>query len=417
MTNRPIEADVPRRDFLQTAGAAATAGLFAGLSTETARGYAANDTLSVACIGTGGRCQMLMKSLREIPNVRITAVCDIYEPSLEAGAKLADPQATRFKEFRQVLDRQDIDAVLIGAPDHWHVPMTVAACQAGKDVYVEKPLTHDLKEGAAVIAAQNNHKRVVQVGTQQRSMPHIQKAYEIVKSGELGRIFKVHLTWNRNQPRYKQQVNVDQNQLNWKAFLGNAPDQPFDAYRYRNWRWFWDFGGGILTDLMVHWIDVGHWFLAADHPTEAVAIGNHFQMGGLWETPDSIQCLLKYPNDVQVYFEGNFSNARHGGMIEFMAENATLYLDRGRYEVIPERNKKIQPQELILSTNPTFRGADFYDIPDGEMVHLVNWVECVRTRAKPAAPAEAGVSAAGAAQLGNIAFRQHKVAEWSREAG
>lgn len=411
------DVSLDRRNFLQTAGAASSAGLFAGLATESALGFAANDTLNVACIGTGGRCRFLMKSLREIPNVRIAAVCDIWDANLAEGAKLADPKAIQSKSFQEVLARNDIDAVLIGCPDHWHVPMTIAACQAGKDVYVEKPLTHNLSEGAAVIDAQNRHNRIVQVGMQQRSMPHFQKAYEMIKAGTIGKVHKVHLTWNRNQPRFrKSPQNVDPKQVDWKAFLGNAPDQPFDEYRYRQWRWFWDFGGGILTDLMVHYIDVAHWFLGVDHPLAATAVGDHFNSAGVWETPDTIQALLRYPNDFQVYFEGTFVNARNGAMLEFMGEDATLYLDRGRFELYPERNKKVQYEEWILSTNPSFRGADFYDKPDGEMLHLLNWVECVRSRKTPNAPAEAGVSAASAAHLGNIAYRQSKVAEWEKDA-
>lgn len=411
------DCDRGRRDFLQ-ASSAASAGLFSGLLAESALGFAANDTLNVACIGTGGRCRHLMKSLREVPNVRIAAVCDIYDLHLAEGAKLADPNAIQSKNFHEILERSDIDAVLIGSPDHWHVPMTIAACAAGKDVYVEKPLTHDLREGAAVIESRNKHKRVVQVGTQQRSMPHFQKAYEIIQAGTIGKVHKVHLTWNRNAPRFrKSPQNVDPRQVDWKAFLGSAPEQPFDEYRFRQWRWFWDFGGGILTDLMVHFIDVVHWFMRVDHPLVATAIGDHFNSAGVWETPDTIQALFRYPDDFEVYFEGTFVNARNGAMLEFMGEDATLYLDRGRYELYPERNRKVQPDELIFSTNPPFRGADFYDKPDGEMLHIVNWVESIRSRKTPNAPVEAGVSAAAAAHLGNIAYRQSKVAQWQSEAG
>jgi predicted dehydrogenase len=402
-----------RREFLHAAGTA-SAGLFAALATESALGYAANDTLNVACIGTGGRCRRLMQSLKEIPNVRLAAVCDIYEAHLEEGRKLADDQAMVSRDFRELLDRKDIDAVLIGSPDHWHVPMTIAACQAGKDVYVEKPLTHDLREGQAVIAAEKASGRIVQIGTQQRSMPQFQKAKEILQSGALGKIHKVHLTWNRNADRARKvPLNIDPQTVNWKAFLGNAPDQPFDEYRFRNWRWFWDFGGGILTDLMVHFIDVVHWFMDVDHPVAATTIGDQFTSAGVWETPDTIQCLLKYPNELQVYFEGTFSNARNGAMLEFMGSEATLYLDRGRYEIHPERKKKIQAEELILGTGP--RGADFYDKPDGETLHLLNWVECVRSRKTPHAPAAAGVSAASAAHLGNLAFRTGQVAHWPQD--
>jgi predicted dehydrogenase len=189
---------VDRREFLAVGVAAAAS------FTESSRGFAANDTLQVGLIGVGSRCQHLVKSFPNLPNVRITAVCDVWDANLAAGKKLADPKAFATKQHEELLARKDVDAVLIGAPDHWHVPLTVAACQAGKDVYVEKPLTHDLAEGKAVVDAQNAHKRVVQVGTQQRSMPHVQKAYDLVKAGTIGKVHKAHCAWNRNSMRAHQ---------------------------------------------------------------------------------------------------------------------------------------------------------------------------------------------------------------------
>lgn len=403
-----------RREFLETVGQLGAGTLLAASTgLETTRGYAANDTIEVACIGTGGRCRALMKSLANVPNVRIAAVCDIYEPHLAEGRKLADPKAHASRVYRELLERKDIDAVVIGSPDHWHVPMTIDACNAGKDVYVEKPLTHDLSEGAAVIEAQNQNRKIVQIGTQQRSMTHILKAKELVDQGRIGRVLKVHLTWNRNTRSRMQKgpLGIDPNQVDWKAFLGSAPEQPFDEYRFRNWRWFWDFGGGLLTDLMVHWIDVAHWFLDLDHPLQAAAIGDQFASKGVWETPDTIQCLLHYPNEIQAYFEGTFSNARNGAMIEFMGTEGTLYIDRGRYEIHPEGGNG-KAEEWILGTDP-HRGRDFYDKPDGELLHLTNWIECVRSRQTPHCPAEAGVSAASAAHLGNRAYRSGQVATWA----
>lgn len=406
-----MEQRLGRRAFLESMGAGTAAGLLAAGYTATAAGYAANETLQVGCIGTGGRCRRLMESLANIPGVKITAVCDVWEHHRNLGQQLADPKATVLKDFRALLERPDVDAVVIGTPDHWHVPMTIAACEAGKDVYVEKPLTHELSEGKAVTEAQQKSGRIVQIGTQQRSMPHFIKAYEIVRSGELGDIHKVHLTWNRNQPRSQQRQQIDAATVDWKSFVGPAPSQPFDAYRFRQWRWFWDFGGGIFTDLMVHHIDIVHWFLGLDHPQVATSIGDHFQSAGLWETPDTVQTLLRYPDQkVQVYFEGTFSNARNGEMIEFMGSNATLYLDRGRYEIHPERKKKIEYQEWVLGEGP--RGADFYNNPDGETLHLVNWIECIRSRKTPAAPVAAGVSAASAAHLANMALRRGEVVTW-----
>src|SRR4051812_38272315 len=407
-----------RREWLETMGVTAAAAAAAG-HTATAKGFAANETITVGCIGTGGRCRRLMQSLATIPGVKIAAVCDIWDFHLAEGKKLAEANAFSTKDYRALLDRKDIDAVVIGTPDHWHVPITVDACAAGKDVYVEKPLTHDFAEGARVIEAQNQSSRIVQVGTQQRSMPHLQKAYEIVKSGQLGEIHKVHLTWNRNAPRSaRPNLNIDPKTVDWKRFLGTAKEQPFDEYRFRQWRWFWDFGGGIFTDLMVHWIDVVHWYLGLDHPTMAASIGDHFQAKDLWETPDTVQTLLQYPgreksdDGVQAYFEGTFFNARNGAMCEFMGSEATLYVDRGRYEVHPERRSKVKASELILGDGP--RGADFYNQPDGELLHLSNWVECVRSRQRPACPVEAGVSSASAAHMANRSLRSSAIAHWQQ---
>lgn len=407
------ETKETRRAFLEKgAGLVGASTLIGATAVESARGFMANDTITVGCIGTGGRCQHLMKSLAQIPNVKIAAVCDVFDPNREAAKKLSDRDATGFKDYHELLARKDIDAVLIASPDHWHVPMTVDACAAGKDVYVEKPLTHDLAEGDRVIKARDDHKRIVQVGMQQRSMPHLQKAKELIEAGRIGRVFKAHLTWNRNQTdrMSRNAGSIDPNQLDWKGFLGSAPDQPLDAYRFRNWRWFWDFGGGLLTDLMVHWVDVVHWVLKLDHPDRAVTIGNHFAAKEVWETPDTIQTLLLYPGDIQVYYEGTFSNARNGAMCEFMGTEGTLNLDRGAYRIFPERGKGSY-EEMIVGTDPA-RGRDFYDKPDGERLHLENWLSCIRDRKAPNAPVEAGVGSAAAAHLGNLAYRSGKAAEW-----
>lgn len=406
-----------RRQALTSIGAVAAGGYVAG-----AFGLAANDTINIGCIGTGGRCQVLMKALQRIPGARITAVCDVWDQNLGTAKEIAGGSPFATKDYRALLDRKDVDAVVIGAPDHQHVRLLAAACAAGKDVYVEKPLTHGLAEGSAAIEAQNRHRRIVQVGMQQRSMTHFRKAYEIVKSGQLGLIHKVHLTWNRNAARTERvKYNIDPASVDWKGWLGAARDQPFDEYRFRQWRWFWDFGGGVLTDLMVHYIDVVHWFLDLDHPYAATTIGDRFAARD-WETPDTAQTLLHYPN-VQVYFEATFVNARNGAMLEFMGREGTLYLDRGRYEVHPEhkrdaRNRdpqasSVRYSEMILGSGP--RGADFYDKPDGEALHLTNWLDCVRSRKQPVAPVEAGISAASAAHMGNIALREGRVATWEKD--
>jgi predicted dehydrogenase len=399
-----------RREFLHETMAGAAA--LAALQLESASGFQVNDTIHIACLGTGGRCRWLMERLAQFPNVRITAVCDIWDPHLEAGRKLADPSAVAETDYRRLLERTDVDAVVIGSPDHWHVPMTVDACDAGKDVYVEKPLTHNLEEGDRVIEAQNRSGRIVQVGTQQRSMPHLIEARDILRSGELGKIHKIHMTWNRNQRRWERgQQPVALSADRWRQFLGNAPDQPFDAYRFRNWRWFWDFGGGIFTDLMVHWMDTAYWMLDLDQPASAASVGDHFATRDLWETPDTVQTLLRFPtHELQAYFEGTFINHRNRAMIEFMGSEATLYCDRGRYEVHPEQGSRAKERSRIDGNGD--RGADFFAEVDCAFHHLVNWIECVRSRQKPACPAEAGVRSAAAAHLANLSLRSGAVAKW-----
>ncbi len=402
-----MKSILTRRNFLQTSATLSSAALLAA----PVRAFGANDTIHIGLLGCGGRCRHLLKSLVKIPGVKITAMSDVWDESFKQTQPFVDAQAAITKDFRKVLDDKRIDAVLIAAPDHWHVPMTVAACQSGKDVYVEKPLTHDLLEGKLVLEAGEKSQRIVQVGTQQRSMPHIAQAREWIQAGKIGQVLKVRMSWNRNSDRVRRnKLGVDPNSVDWKQFLGSAPDQPFDEYLFRNWRWFWDFGGGIFTDLMVHWVDVAHWCLNLDHPLEAVSIGDHVVSRDVWETPDTVQTLMKYPGDVQMHFEGTFSNANRASMIEFLGTEATIYIDRGGMILTPERRSKLMPEEMILGSGP--RGADFYEQPDGELLHLTNWIDCVRKREQPTAPIAAGVSGAAAAHLANLALRSKQTAHW-----
>jgi predicted dehydrogenase len=402
-----------RRKFL-TASAATVAATSALTLPASARPQQANERINIGLIGTGGRCRHLMPALAKVPNTRVVALCDVYEPNLQLALKLVDPKAFTTSDYHALLARKDVHAVLIASPDHWHVPMTIDAMGAGKDVYVEKPLTHKRLEGPLVTQAFAKHKRIVQVGTQQRSMPHIARARELIQGGRIGTVHKVRMTWNRNSDRVRRgPQNVDAKRLDWKRFLGNAPAQDFDDYKFRNWRWFWDFGNGILTDLMVHWLDVAHWVLNVDHPDRAVTVGDYYTARDVWQTPDTIQTLLQYGNNLQMHFEGTFCNARLGAMMEFMGTEGTVYLDRGRFELVPEaRFPKNKPEEMVLGQGP--RGRDFYATPDGELLHLQNWIDAIRNNRQPNAPVSAGVSAAAAAHLGNEAYRQNRVALWGK---
>jgi predicted dehydrogenase len=390
-----------RRSFAVTATSAASATIFGNV----ARGFPANERVPIGVVGCGGRARFLMQALAKMESTRIVHVCDIWDYSLAEAKRLAGSNPKATKKSAELFADKDVAAVLIGAPDHQHVPLTIAACEAGKDVYVEKPLTHDRAEGESVLAAEANHKRIVQVGMQQRSMPHIVEARELIAAGKIGKVVKVRMSWNRNQDRVRRNaLGVKPAEVDWAGFLGTARKQPFDEYRFRNWRWFWDFGGGIFTDLMVHWIDVAHFVLGVDEPTQAVSLGEFVTAKDVWETPDTVQTILKYANGLQMHFEGTFANASKAAHIEFLGTQANLYIDRGRFELTPERNKPGEPIERILGSG--LRGLDFYDKPDGERLHLQNWLDSIRTRKPPSAPAKAGVAAANAAHLANAALRK-----------
>lgn len=392
-----------RREFLESL-CIGGAGIIAGGYGATARGYRANETIHIGVIGCGGRAlHALMPKAMGLPGVAVTALCDVYTAHLGHAATAVGGQPFTTKRFEDLLARTDVDAVIVATPDHWHVPISVAACESGKDVFCEKPLTHDLTEGKKIIAAQNEHKRVVQIGTQQRSMPQFVKAREVIREGRLGRIHKVHMTWNRNFMPFRKWVpGINPADFDWKRFLGNAKDQPFDPYRaIGNWRWFWDFGAGILGDLMVHWLDAVNWILDLPMPSRAVTIGDNFATEGVWETPDTIQTILHYPGKkLQIHFEGTFVNQHEKAGVTFMGTEATLYADRGRYEVFPEPNRGVKPESFAPGKDA--RGADF-DV-DGTVLHIADWLECIRTRKKPVAPAEAGVLASDAAHLANAAL-------------
>jgi predicted dehydrogenase len=278
-----------RRQFIT--GTAKTAVAFSALSAQ--RVFGANERVNVALIGCGGRGMFDAKLMHAVPGVDFVAVCDVYDPRAAEARDWAGSRAKSFRDFRKVLELTDVDAVLIATPDHWHAIPTVLACQAGKDVYVEKPLAHNVREGRAIIAATKKYNRVVQAGTQQRSAPHYAEAARIIQSGELGRVHFVRI-WNF--------VNMYPNGIgkvadsepppdaDWDMYLGPAPRVPFNKNRFVNtYRWFWDYGGGLLTDFGTHRFDSMHQIMSVDAPKTISASGGRFGLLDCAETPDFVQ--------------------------------------------------------------------------------------------------------------------------------
>src|ERR1017187_7211445 len=286
-----------RRSFLIASGLTALA------STKV---LGANDRLRVGVSGAGGRMRNLLDAADKAGSYQIVAVSDVYGPRRDEVKERSNGIATTHLDYHEVLEK-DIDAVLIAAPDHWHVRMAVDALAAGKDVYLEKPVTHTIEEGAALTHAVHSGKQILQCGMQQRSWTHFRNAVDLIQGGSLGRVTQVRTYWWQNYGLNWVQKPVDVAQLDWKQWLGGAPDQPFTLEKYNRWRWFWSFGGGAMTDLFTHWIDVAQWAMKADQPTMALMLGNKYLFKE-WECPDTIQAAFRYPRS-EVVYEGMMSSA------------------------------------------------------------------------------------------------------------
>ena len=398
------ETGITRRDFLkETAVAGATAAVLGGLA--PARVLGANDKIRVGAMGTGERCQYLMRLFKGNPSVELAAVCDVYGPRREAALQIASPEAKSYLDYHELLDNKDIDAVIIGSPDHWHKQMLVDAVHAGKDAYVEKPIMHSIEEGVEMVRAVEDTNRVVQTGTQQRSWPHYILGKQIVDSGKLGRITFVHAYWYQNYTVFFPVLPaVDQSQLDWKRFLGDAPEQPFTLEKFHWWRWFWDFGGGILTDLLTHLIDVIQWYMGQPAPMTATTTGEVYHMP--WQAPDTLTAAYVYPGKFMVTFTGAINSNVDDGGIEFRGSEATLKIDRKHMAVYPEGGKPV-PGTLVPEPEILVRSEHDYTIDN-----VNNFLDCVRNRKTPNADIHVGFEAARTSWIGNAALKRGMKVVW-----
>jgi len=346
-----------------------------------------------------------MTLFQKHPEVDIAAVCDVYAPRRAEALKIAGASAQSYLEYREVLDRQDLDAVVIGSPDHWHKQMLIDALRAGKDAYCEKPIMHSIEEGVEMVRAVDESRRIVQTGTQQRNWDHWILGKQILDSGKLGKITLVHTYWYQNYLLWwKGLPEVDQSELDWKKFLGNAPEQPFTPEKFYWWRWFWDFGGGILTDLLTHWIDVIQWYMNQPAPKTATTTGDVYRMN--WQCPDTVTACYEYPGNFQVTFTGSINSSVDDGGIEFRGSEATLKIDREHLAVYPEGAPSVpasntpEPEIFVRSER------------DGTVDNVKNFLDCLRSRKQPNANIHVGFEAARTSWLGNIAMRRGMKIAW-----
>jgi predicted dehydrogenase len=423
-----------RRDFIKDVVQTAALTSVSAFSAKNIPG--ANDRVKVGLIGCGGRGRLVAGMMRESPNVTIGAVCDVYDTNLLAAREWASGDCQSYKDFRELLARKDIDAVIVATPDHWHAIPAVLACQAGKDVYIEKPLAHNIKEGRAIVEAARRNNRVVQVGTQHRSSQHYREIARIIQSGELGRVHFVRI-WNYVNtypdglglfPDSDPPAGVD-----WDFYLGPAPYHAYNRGRFiASYRFFYDYAGGMITDFGTHRFDSLHQVMDVDAPLSVSACGERYALKDGADTPDVIQATYEYPGFTLSYeammLNGHgcggrtpgkaYYNARgkedrpHGEA--FYGTNGTLFSDRIGFEIVPELNGS--SMRLTPGPSPPSEGYRMERKEaagqDATSLHVRDFIECVRTRKKPVADVEIGHRSSIVGHLGNIAYRTKRRIRW-----
>jgi len=413
-----MENNPSRRDFLaQVTGA--TAGFAVALSaSETQQTLGANDRVVVGVIGYGEMGTENMGSFMKHPGVEIGAVCDVYQPRLEKGIQDAGGKAKAYHDFRQLLDDKDIDVVIIATPDNWHALQMVMACQAGKDIYVEKPIATTLEEAKSMIEAARKYNRITQVGTWQRSGLHFQKAVQLVQDGIIGPVRFVR-TWNYRNFMPDGFGNPPDSDplpgLDWDMWLGPAPKRPFNrnrcgiGNRWSTFRYFWDYAGGWMTDWGIHLLDVVLWAMKADGPRTITAVGGKYSITDNRETPDILQVTYEFPDFVCTYEMREInSNSMYGkGFgIEFHGTDGTLFLDRDGFEVFPEKWEFVpKPRERTASMKMESVNDALYD-------HVTNFLDSVKSRKPAACNIEVGQRSSSICFLANVAYRSKEQLVW-----
>jgi len=381
---------LPRRALLRGA-AALTAASYS-------RVLGANDKIQLGVIGCGERGRHDMSQFMMVPAVNVAAVCDIYGEQIDkARQKAAD--AKNFSDHRKLLEMKEIDAVLIATPDHWHSRVAIDALRAGKDVYVEKPLTLKIEEGPPIVKAARENDRICQVGMQQRSgMHYLQAKSEYFDSGKLGKITMARTWWHGNTYHLRRapaSLQSKPSNLNWARYLGPVKWRDYDPQQYYNFRAYLDFGGGQVTDLFTHWIDVVHMFMGKEIPSSAVAAGGVYHYKDGRTAPDTINVLLEYPSEFTATFEATLAPGVTGAAVEMCGTEGRLWIDRSRYEYYP-LGRNVKP--VVVKAAPQ----------DMTLDHVKNFLDCVRSRKLPNGDVLIGHRSAQASHLGNLAYMQKR---------
>jgi predicted dehydrogenase len=419
-----------RRSFLHQGGLALAGTLMATPAIASlGKRFSQNDKINIGVIGCNGMGWSNVSSLLKMPDVDLTAICDVdknvIEKRLADYAKVRQNKPSTYTDYRQLLNNKDIDAVVIGTPDHWHCRMMVDAVQAGKHVYVEKPVANSIAECNLMIAAQEKTGKIVQAGQWQRSGPHYRKAIEMVRSGILGkiRLVKVWAYQGWMKPVLVKPDSAPPQGVDYDMWLGPAPKRPFNENRFHfNFRWFWDYAGGLMTDWGVHEIDIALFAMEATAPLSVTASGGKVAYpDDASETPDTLQAMYQYDkfNMLWEHATGidNGPYSRREG-IAFIGNNGTLVVDRGGYEVFVER----EAQGYAASGNPKMQPVEAFKKPQEVNyldLHTQNFIDAVKKNDQSIlnTPIKSGSIAAINAQMGNISYRTGSKVQWNAAKG
>jgi len=409
---------ITRRKFIGTGTAIGVASAV-GLTAAQARQVAgANDRVRLGIIGTGNRGTQVASAFQQHPDLEIVALCDVFEDHLKRAASGFGSGCDQYQDFRKLLDRSDIDAVLIATPDHWHALQTVMACRSGKDVYVEKPLSVTIHEGRRMVDVARETGRVVQVGTHRRSSPVWQRAIEVVRSGVLGKITmcQAYRLSNMFPAGIGKLEKSDPPQgLDWDMWLGPRAWRDYqDNIAPYKFRWWQDYSSQ-MGNWGVHYLDVMLWALEETAPESICAMGGKFAIDDDRTIPDTAQAMFQFGSGALALFgtyEGFGNPIMPAGEIELRGSNGTMFVDSGGVHVLPEHRGQFQP------TDPAGKKIDI--LMDGAnnddtAAHTRNFLDCIKSREKPNADVEIGHRATSMALLANISLETRQRLEWNGE--
>ena len=358
---------------------------------------AANDRIRAGIIGSGSRGQYLMEQFKTA-GAEWAAVCDVYEPNVRDALKIA-PAARVYDDYRRMLENKSIDVVVIATPDHWHCQMAIDAVEAGKDVYLEKPLAHHIDEGFRLVDAVRRTKRVLQVGTQRRSFDMFVEAKRVMESGVLGEVRLVNAWWMNATPKVLSSPTLE-GKLDWQRWLGPAPRRELDARRFFHWQWFSDYGGGYLASQAAHIVDAINWMMNTTYPLAVTASGRIDQQGAEW--PETASMCIEHADYMAVFtlgykaMEYSFFSDQ---MKQFHGSKARFDLGRESFAVYPANR-----DEMVLKPSQEMSRPHRFNASTA--VHILNFFDCVRTRQDPHATVEQGQAASVATCMALESYRQ-----------